>query len=84
LPYVADAPTRGVAGNMGVTQGVHVRPILVDARVYLISSADGPVAGDEDIDVARHALEQPQRDEVVLYRVPDPIRNREAPRCDRA
>ena len=47
-----------VAGNMGVTQGVHVRPILVDPCVYLISSADGPVAGDEDIDVfARHALE---------------------------
>src|SRR6266566_2625762 len=40
-----------------------------DPRVYLISSADGPVAGDEDIDVARHALEQPQRCEVVLDRV---------------
>jgi hypothetical protein len=37
---------------MGVTQGVHVRPILVDPCVYLIRSADGPVAGDEDIDVA--------------------------------
>jgi len=58
-----------VAGNMGVTQGVHVRPILADPCVYLISSADGPVAGDEDIDVARHALEQPQRGEVVLDRV---------------
>src|SRR5260370_35327597 len=58
-----------VAGNMGVTQGVHVRPILVDPCVYLISSADGPVAGDEDIDVARHALEQPQRGEVVLDRI---------------
>ncbi len=45
-----------VAGNMGVTQGMHVRPILVDPCVYLISSADGSVAGDED-DVARHALE---------------------------
>ena len=33
---------------MGVTQGVHVRPILVDPCVYLISSADGPVAGDEN------------------------------------
>jgi len=53
---------------MGVTQGVHVRPILVDPCVYLISSADGPVAGDDDIDVARHALEQPQRGEVVLDR----------------
>ncbi len=58
-----------VAGNMGVTHGVQVRPILVDPCVYLISSADGPVAGDEDIDVARHALEQPQRGEVVLDRV---------------
>ena len=54
---------------MGVTQGVHVRAILVDPCVYLVSSADGPVAGDEDIDVARHALEQPQRGEVVLDRV---------------
>lgn len=58
-----------VTGNMGVTQGVHVRPILVDACAYLISSADGPVAGDEDIDVVRRALEQPQRGEVVLDRV---------------
>src|SRR2546421_12876618 len=58
-----------VAGNMGVTQGVHVRAILVDPCVYLIGSADRPVAGDEDIDVARHALEQPQRGEVVLDRV---------------
>ncbi|MGO9695005.1 MAG: hypothetical protein ACLPYO_14795, partial [Mycobacterium sp.] len=38
-----------VAENMSVTQGMHVRPILVDPCVYLISSADGPVAGDEDI-----------------------------------
>jgi hypothetical protein len=58
-----------VAGNMGVTQGVHVRPILVDPSVYLINSADGPVAGDEDIDVVRRALEQPQRGELVLDRV---------------
>jgi hypothetical protein len=46
---------------------VHVRPILVDPCVYLISSADGPVAGDED--VACHALEHSQRGEVVLDRV---------------
>jgi hypothetical protein len=58
-----------VAGNMGVTQGVHIRPILVDPCVYLIRSTDGPVAGDDDIDVARHALEQPQGGEVVLDRV---------------
>jgi len=58
-----------VAGNADVTQSMHVRPILVDPGVYLISSADGPVAGDEDIDAVRRALEQPQRGEVVLDRV---------------
>src|ERR1700757_441094 len=58
-----------VAENMGVTQGAHVRPILVDPYAYLISSAYGAVAGDDDIDVARRALEQPQRGEVVLDRV---------------
>ena len=58
-----------VAGNTRVTQGAHVRAILVDPCVCLISSADGPVAGDQDIDVARHALEQPQRGEVGLDRV---------------
>jgi hypothetical protein len=58
-----------VAGDTGVTQGMHVRAILVDPCVYLISSADGPVAGDEDIDVVRRALQQPQRGEVVLDRV---------------
>ena len=59
-----------VGKSMGViTQGGHVRPILVDPGPYLFSSAGGPVAGDEDIDVARCALEQSQRSEVVLYRV---------------
>jgi hypothetical protein len=48
---------------------MHIRPILVDPCVYLISSADGPVAGDEDIGVVRRALEQPQRGEVVPDRV---------------
>ena len=48
---------------------MHVRAILFDPCAYLISSADGPVARDEDIDVIRHALEQPQRGEVVLDRV---------------
>ena len=41
-----------VAGIVAVAQGVHVRPTLVDPCVYLISSADGPVTRDEDIDVA--------------------------------
>ena len=68
-PGLADGPIRGSLGTSAVTQGLHVRPILVDPCAYLISSADGPVAGDEDIDVARHALEQPQRGEVVLDRV---------------
>ena len=54
---------------MVVTQGIYVRLILFDPCVYLISSTDGPVAGDEDIDVTRHALEQSQRGEVVLDRV---------------
>src|SRR5258708_2291701 len=58
-----------VVRSTGVTQGLHVRAILVDPCAYLISCADGPVAGDEDIDVARHALDQPQRGEVVLDRV---------------
>ena len=58
-----------VAGNTGVTQGMHVRAVLFDPCAYLISSADGPVTRDEDIDVARRALEQPQRGEVVLNRV---------------
>ena len=58
-----------VVRSTGVTHGVHVRAILVDPCGYLISSADGPVTGDEDIDVARRALEQPQRGEVVVDRV---------------
>ena len=58
-----------VADNLGVTQGVHVCEILVDPCGYLICSADGPVAGDEDIDVVGDALEQPQRGKVVIDRV---------------
>jgi hypothetical protein len=62
-----------VGYNIGVTHRVHVRPILVDPCEYLISSAGGPVAGDEDIDIARDALEQPQPAEVVLDRVRDVV-----------
>lgn len=54
---------------MAVTQGMHVGPILVDPCAYLISCADGPVTGDEDIEVAGHALEHPQPNKVVLNRV---------------
>ena len=39
-PGLADGPIRGSLGTSAVTQGVHVRPILVDPCVYLISSAD--------------------------------------------
>jgi hypothetical protein len=38
-----------VIGSMAVTQGMHVRSILLDPCAYLISSTDGPVTGDEDI-----------------------------------
>jgi len=55
-----------VAGDTGVTQGMHVRAILLDPYAYLIGSAGGPVTRDDDIDVARRALEQLQRGEVVL------------------
>ena len=48
---------------------MHVHKVLVDPCAYLVGSADGPVAGYEDIGVARRALEQPQRGEVVLDRV---------------
>jgi hypothetical protein len=58
-----------VVGSMAVTQGMYVRAVLVDPCAYLISSADGPVTGDDDIDVVRHALEQPQPNKVVLDRV---------------
>ena len=48
---------------------MHVHAVLFDPCAYLIDSADGPVARDEDIDIVRHVLEQPQPDEVVLDRV---------------
>jgi hypothetical protein len=48
---------------------MHVRSILFDPCAYLISSADGPVTGDKDINIVRHALEQPQPNEVVLNRI---------------
>jgi hypothetical protein len=40
-----------VAGNTGVTQAIHVRAILSDPCANLVSSADGPVTWDEDIDI---------------------------------
>jgi hypothetical protein len=57
-----------IAGNIGVPEGPHVRPILIDPCMYLISSADGTVTGD-DINLTRHAFEPPKRREVVLERV---------------
>ena len=62
-------PEPGVIENFGVTQSLHVRPILADPCEHLISPTDGPVTGDDDIDVARNALKQSQRGEVVLDRV---------------
>ena len=58
-----------VTKAVAVTQCVQVRPILGDPCGYLIGSTDGPVPGDDDIDVARHVLEESQRGEVVLDRV---------------
>jgi hypothetical protein len=58
-----------VAGYVGVTEGVHVRPILLDPCAHLIGPANGPVAGDDNLDVARHTVEQPQPGEIVLDRV---------------
>ncbi len=69
IPAISRRADPRVAGIVAVTQGVHVRPIQLDPRVHLISSADRPVTWDKDVDVARHALEQPQRGEVVLDRV---------------
>ena len=66
---VGGADRRGSSRTTAVTQGLHVRAILFDPCAYLISSADGSVTGDKDLDVVRHALEQPQRSEVVLDRV---------------
>src|SRR4051794_28623227 len=58
-----------VAGSIVVMQGMQIRPILIDPLAYVIGSADGSVARDDDANVVRHVLEQPQRGEVVLDRV---------------
>ena len=59
----------GVVGSAAVAQGLQVGPVLVDPCAQLTGAADGPVAGDDDVGVARHVLDQPQRGEVVLDRV---------------
>jgi hypothetical protein len=61
-------PTRGSPGTPASRRAC-TYAIQFDPCAYLISSADGPVTGDEDIDVACHAIEQPQRGDVVLDRV---------------
>jgi hypothetical protein len=58
-----------VAGSPAVPQGQHVRSVLFDPGPHRTGPADRPVAGDDDRRVARHALQQPQRREVVLDRV---------------
>jgi hypothetical protein len=68
-----NGPTVGCWEHRRHARCVHIRPILVDPCVYLISSADETMAGDDDIDVARHAFEQPQRGEVVLDRISDAV-----------
>jgi len=65
-------PDARVIGSRAVTEGFHVCTIQFDPCAYLISAADGPVTGDENIDVVRHALEQSQPDEVVLDRIRGP------------
>ncbi len=47
----------GIARLTAVTQRLNVRAILVDPCEYLISSADGSVAGHHNVDVACHTLE---------------------------
>ena len=58
-----------VVGSIAVTQGLHVRPILGDPCGHLIGPTDGPVARDDDVDVARPVVEESQRGEVVLDRI---------------
>ena len=70
LPNVAIGPMRGSSGACRPSRKActYARSCLIRC-VYLISSADGPVTGDEDINVVRHALKQPQPNEVVLNRI---------------
>ncbi len=60
---------RGSTGVRAVPQGVHVRAIQGDPFADLISSADGPVTGDDNVDLIGHVLECPQPDEVLADRV---------------
>jgi hypothetical protein len=56
-PVLAECGRRAepwVVRNTVVTQGKHVGAILVDACEYLIRSAGGSMAGDEDLDFVRH------------------------------
>ncbi len=50
---------------------MHVRAFLVDSCVNLTSVGDGPVARNDEADIAHNAFEQLQRGEVVLDRVSD-------------
>ena len=71
-PFPA-VPGRGadprVVGVVAVAQRFDVGAVQLDPPPDLDASADRSVAGDEDIDVARHRLEQPQGRQVVLDRV---------------
>jgi hypothetical protein len=54
---------------MAVTQGVDVRAVLIDPCPHLIGAAHGAVTGDDDVDLVRNGLEQPQSGEVVAGRI---------------
>jgi hypothetical protein len=58
-----------VARVVAITEGDDVRPILVDPFAHLIGSTDGPVTGDDDIDVSRDVVKQLQGGEIIVDRV---------------
>jgi hypothetical protein len=57
-------PNPRIAKQLVRAQGVHVGPVLVYSCACLISVAGGPVAGDDYLDISRHALEESESGEV--------------------
>jgi hypothetical protein len=47
-----------VVGSTTVSQGLDVCAIQFGPCAYLIGSADGPVAGDDDADIVGHTFKQ--------------------------
>ena len=68
-PGLAVEPIRGSSEVTAITQGKHIRPVQLDPCAHLVGDGHGPVTRDDDIDLVRHVLEQPQPDEVLLDRV---------------